>query len=413
MPDVAPVESVESSRPTSLKSLEGKNYADLPEEIEVRDKSLMTTFRNLSGRTKDTKIEWSGYITKDQLGGLSLGHIRPGEESKSSIVHIKDLSGLSRVLPDQREYSLGLDNYLRSEQSDDNPLVIFGKDLDSIDKTKLRPGIQIVPNQEFFALVHTHQGKDSFSPQDAYMLAEQGFRPDGRPEIPISIVVGPEEMYMMVIPKDGNVKNTGGVPSPAGFMEGLNLSQKMHGLSLEAKEKFIDDYIVNLCRERNFALYKGNLNEGVLRRMEVGISKKLKEMGYTQVQIRRLEFNPSIPDPDLQIAAIFSLNKEKGGEATLEEGQFIAQDFVSFMEEKTGSKIKITTGSSNRFFILTEDETKDLAEVRCNSTGIEIIFPRKSFHGDKEAQKTQENTIASLEEYYKQRLSDRLPLSEN
>lgn len=145
---------------------------------------------------------------------------------------------------------------------------------------------------------------------------------------------------MIVIPTDGNVKNKGLLDFPTGLKEALNLSNKMQGLSAEERDKLIDTYIVNLCRERKLGLYKGNLTEGVLRRMEGGIGKRLTEMGFSQTQIRRLQFNPNIPDPDLQISAILSLKKEVGNNTTLTEGQFVAQDFVNFMETRKRRKHK-------------------------------------------------------------------------
>src|SRR3989344_7807038 len=319
MADVVPTESVEFSRPLTLKAFEGKDHYNLPEEVEVGDKEVLNGFRDLSSRTKATKVEWSGYLTKDVLGGLNLGYIRQGDEAQAQVVSIRDLTGLNKVFPNQDEHARVLEDTIQSENwhSEQNPLLIFGKDHSLIDPARLPAGVKVIPDEEFAALVHTHTGEDSFSPQDAYMLAEQQFRPDGRPQIPISIVVGPEEMYMIVIPTDGNVKNKGLLDFPTGLKESLDLSDKMQGFSTEERDKLIDNYIVNLCRERKFGLYKGNLTEGVLRRMEGGIGKRLKETGFSQTQIRRMQFNPNIPDPDLQISAILSLKKEVGNNTTL------------------------------------------------------------------------------------------------
>ena len=54
MPDAVPIESVESSRPLTLKAFEEKDYYNLPEEVKIGDKGMMTTLRNLSSRTRDT-----------------------------------------------------------------------------------------------------------------------------------------------------------------------------------------------------------------------------------------------------------------------------------------------------------------------------------------------------------------------
>ncbi len=416
MADAVATESVEFSRPVTLKAFEGRDYYGLPEEVKIGDKGMMIGLRNLSSRTRDTQREWMGYITKDVLGNLSLGHIRAGSEHAAQAVNIRDLTGLNRVHPDQQEYTHALDQEFGSKSSGyskEMPLLIFGNGIGSIDPARLPAGVRVIPDEEFAALVHTHTGEDSFSPQDAYLLAEQQFRPDGRPQMPISIVVGPKEMYMMVIPTDGNVENKNPLYSLTGLTEGQNLAKKMQGLSTEEGDALIDNYIVKLCRERNFALYKGSLTDGVLKRTEAGIGKRLKEMGFSQVQIRRIQFNPNIPDPDLQISAVLSLKKEVEKSATLAEGQLVAQDFVNFMEEKAGGdkRVRIEPGSNSRLFILPkEGAPHTLAEVRIYPTGIEIMFSRSSFYKDPKAQKTQEEMMASLEEYYKERLSDRLPL---
>lgn len=269
MADVVAVESTESSRPTSLKSFENKDFGDLPQEVKIADKGLMTSFRNLSGRTKDTKREWSGYVTKDILGNVSLGHIKAGDEKSAQAVDIMDETGLGQIFdrPGEVEEAVGL--LVKSLQGRDknNPLVMFGQDLRSIDQSTLPPGIKVIPNEEFLALVHTHIGKDLHSPQDAFMVAEQPFRPDGRPQIPISVVIGPEDMYVMVTAKDSHIKNTGPFGSPTGVVAMLDLLAKISGLSNEETERTHDEYIQNLCQERKIGFYKGNLKDGILKRV--------------------------------------------------------------------------------------------------------------------------------------------------
>lgn len=269
MSDVVPVESAELSRPTSLKALEGRDFSSLPQEVEIKDKGLMIGLTNLSGRTRDTKREWSGYITKDIFGNLSLGYIEAGDEATTQTVEIEDLTGLGHIFTEPGEVSQAVELMIKAEEwrKEGRPLIMFGQDLSKIDPSKMHNGVKVIPNEEFFALVHTHRGKDMHSPQDAFMVAEQQFRPDGRAQIPISIVVGPEEMYVMVVAKDSNVKNKGKFEAPTGVLEMVNLSSKIAGRSLEEKDRILDEYIQNLCKERRIGFYKGSLKDGVLKRV--------------------------------------------------------------------------------------------------------------------------------------------------
>ena len=208
MSDVAPIESAELAIANSLKSLENKNFADLPKEVRIRDKGVMETLRLLSDRTKTTGIEWSAYITKDRLGILNPQFLRPGEEDEANSVEFRDTTGF-----EEEDYKIGFRTIVegekwREENSDMAPMTLFGRDLDLgyIDQSLLHKGVIVVPYTEFFALVHTHRGRDVHSPTDALMVAEQPFRPDGRPDMPISIVVGPEDFYTMkcILSKSNN-----------------------------------------------------------------------------------------------------------------------------------------------------------------------------------------------------------------
>lgn len=268
MSDVAPVESVELSRPTTLKALEGKGFSSLPQEVEIKDKGLMIGLRNLSERTRDTKREWSGYITKDMFGNLSLGYIKAGDEATAQAVEIEDLTGLGQIFTEPGEVSQTVELVIQAQEwrKGGNPLLMFGKDLSKINPSKIHSGVKVIPNEEFFALMHTHRGKDMHSPQDAFMVAEQQFRPDGRPQIPISIVVGPEDMYVIVAAKDSNIKNTSGGAS-TGVLENIKLSGKISEKSLEELYRMLDEYIQNLYQERRLGFYKGNLKDGILKRV--------------------------------------------------------------------------------------------------------------------------------------------------
>lgn len=269
MSDISPVEVVEVSRPRSLKALEGQNFSGLPKEVEIADKGMMIGLRNLSGRTRDTQREWSGYITKDILGNLTLGNIKAGDENNAQVVNILDETGLGQIFDRPGEVEQTVDLLVKSLQGRDktNPLIMFGQELRSIDQSKLPPGIKIIPNEEFFGLVHTHRGRDLHSPQDAFMVAEQPFRPDGRPQIPISIVIGPDDMYVMVVTKDSSIKNTGPFGAPTGALEIINLSAKIAGLSDEEKERILNEYVQNLCKERRIGFYRGSIKDGVLKRV--------------------------------------------------------------------------------------------------------------------------------------------------
>lgn len=267
MADVSSVESVELPVANSLKSLEGRTFNDLPQEVRIGDKGLMQTFRLLSERTKTTNTEWSGFITKDRLGNLSPGYLRPGDEDEAQTVEIRDLTGMEKdhypsliqVIADSEKW--------REGNPDVPPVTIFGRDLGEFDKSKIHKGVILVPQTEFFALMHTHRQKDPHSPTDAWMLAEQTLRADGRPEIPISIVIGPEDMYVIVTSTDGNVRNVGHYHLPEGVMESLKLGTKIMGLSTEESVEKINEYVQNFCRERKFGFYKGSLKDGSLKRL--------------------------------------------------------------------------------------------------------------------------------------------------
>lgn len=271
MSDIAPIESAELVKPNSLRSLEGRNYADLPGEVRIEDKGLMTTFRLLSERTKTTGTEWSGYITKDRLGNLNPIHIRSGDEDEAQKVEVRDLTGLRLIFTGEQEYKLALRATLEGEEwrEEAEKLIVLGRDLESIDQYRAHKGIEIIPHEEFFALLHSHRGRDVHSPQDFHMVANQPFRPDRRPEIPISIVVGPDQLHVLVLPKDGDVRETL-FASPTGILENMKLVRRQQGLSDEELVKEVLDYIQKSSKERRFGFYSGSLKDGVLKRVPPG-----------------------------------------------------------------------------------------------------------------------------------------------
>lgn len=420
MPDGATTESIDLPHPESLKAFEGNTYYGLPEEVNIGDKGLLVGLRDLRQRTKDSNTEWSGYMTKNALGNLGITHIKPGEEDQAAVVDVLDLTGLSRIISDKAERDQYINKVIDSESwrsgvKDSSPKVIFGRDLDPIPPERLNTGVEVMPNQEFAGLVHTHRGKDMHSPQDGSMVSEQQFRPDGRPQIPISIVVGPEDIYAIVVPTDANVQNTYGIPSPRGLRDAFKLMDDMRGLSKKDINQKLDEHIQNLCVNRRFGFYRGDLQDGILRRVEFGIGKKLREAGFSQAEITKLEFNTAIPDPDLQIAAILSMKKSPLHDTpTPDEARLLAQDFITFFQDRlpNGQRLKIEPSSNSRFWVIPENGTPlDLAEVRILSGSIDIIFHRSAFYGNQENQRAQEIMISGLDDYYTQRLSDRIPLA--
>lgn len=80
MADAVAVEAVERSRPYSLKALEGKTYSNLPEEVKIGDSGILEGLIRLKDLTRESDTEWSGFITKDLLGNLTLGHILKEEK---------------------------------------------------------------------------------------------------------------------------------------------------------------------------------------------------------------------------------------------------------------------------------------------------------------------------------------------
>lgn len=259
-------------------------------------------------------------------------------------------------------------------------------------------------------MTHSHRGEDSFSPQDVWMVAEQSQRPDRRPIIPISIVVGSEKFYILVCPKDSFVKDTPLIRrSLTGVMESFQLGDKLRSIDDEVeRNRIIDEYIQQVCMDKRLALYEGDLKEGIASRISWGIGKKLADGGLTDCKILRPEFNPNIPDPDLQIAAIMVL---EGANPNIDADSIalLVGDFISFMSNVPGCGELKKDGS----FIMKNNGTPaGLARVEILGGNIRITFPRTTFYGDMQLANTQKVMISNLEMYFNKRLSDRLTLSQ-
>lgn len=273
MSDIAPIESAEFAVPNSLRSIEGKSYSNLPGEVRIEDKGLMTTLRLLSERTKITGTEWSGYITKDKFGTLSTEYIRPGEEAESQSVEIEDTSVLFDM-PEyyQTDYDLVLrmieQERFRAEGGSAKKIFV-GRNLPQLPREALHDGVVIIPNREFFALVHTHPNGSPFSPGDLAMMIWQRHVGD-RPLMPMSIVVGPENFYVLAVPSDGQIEKVSGYGAEkAKFLAGsMKLDEEFNRFS-EGQDRFqaIGPYIKRIAKERKLGFYQGNLKDEVLRRV--------------------------------------------------------------------------------------------------------------------------------------------------
>lgn len=135
----------------------------------------------------------------------------------------------------------------------------------------LPPGVKVKPGTEFFALVHTHPKGETFSPGDLGMLIYQANRVDGRPKIPISIVIGNDDFYILVIPTDGKAELRRG---PVEDISRWNSTRKLNNefdkrTPVARRYEELLPFIREKARERNFGLYHGNLASGEAKRIDL------------------------------------------------------------------------------------------------------------------------------------------------
>lgn len=277
MSESAVVETQETSRPNSLLALENKSSDQLPQEIAIKDKGLMTSFRLLGNRTKTDRKEWSGYVLKDRAETLTLDFIAQGEEARSQQVFVEDLTGLFDQPGKLYEGDLHLlDLKLKNEDfriGKLRPKVILGRDLPEVSAEKLHLGVIVRPRTEFFGLSHTHPDGEAHSIGDLALSINQARRPDGRVSIPVSVVIGNDNLYVLVVPTDGvidEVQNSlfEGMSQLEGQMElekEFASFMKEHGFSDEYKA--LDPFLERVAQQRKFGFYKGNLKDGILKKV--------------------------------------------------------------------------------------------------------------------------------------------------
>lgn len=147
-------------------------------------------------------------------------------------------------------------------------------------------------------------------------------------------------------------------------------------------------------------------------------AKRLAELGFNSCSIRRLEFDPKIPDPDLQIEAILELSTTKPNKESIQEGaKLLAQDFALYSTVRfgNGEELVIEDASyknKDRWIIRPKEGTPHtLATVEGDSQGISLVFPRTSFYGDIGAQTKHRKMVDKLAEYHSERLEKTIPLA--
>lgn len=258
-------------RPESLTFLEGKTFNELPEELTIKDKDIMPTLRELANRTQIQGIEWSMYILKNILGGLETENIKPGEETQAEDPDFEDLTGLFE--DDDPYVSDTLREIIKSEKGRDanNVKFFLGRNLPDLSQDMLPPGVKVKPGTEFFALVHTHPKGETFSPGDLGMLIYQANRLDGRPKIPISIVIGKDDFYILVIPTDGQAElRRGPLEDISHWNSTRKLNEEFDRRTPDARRyEELLPFIREKARERNFGFYHGSLASGEAKRIDL------------------------------------------------------------------------------------------------------------------------------------------------
>jgi hypothetical protein len=237
----------------SLLSLEGKPYSQLPDKLLFSEPGLMTSLRLISNRTQDQKKEWMEYLVMHPNKAIEPIYLRPGEEYEAEQVLIQDFTGLYRV--DAMLDSLGNNGTHYTH--------IFGKEITPEMVPEELKG-KVYPGQEFYALVHGHTDELGHSPGDFSMVAEQQKRPDGRPLIPNSIVVGPKNIYLLTIPVDGKVDQTGNLfeQAFAGIMG--RFSNQEYAVNQGRDPVKLLQHISHQAKTRKIGFYTGSLATGEL-----------------------------------------------------------------------------------------------------------------------------------------------------
>lgn len=278
MAEISDVEIKEERISNSLLDLENKTFDELPQEIAVQDKGLMTSLRLMVNRTKAGRKEWSGYITKDRASNLTLDVIQEGiSESQSQQVIIKDFTGFfnenDKMYQTDRDVLLPAEMKQHEFRVGSRPIILFGRGLPNLPKEKLHPGVVMKPKTEFFGLAHTHPDGEAHSIGDLAMAIVQTRRPDGRVTTPVSIVVGRDNFYVLVVPIDGQIEQRSDDLRDNIIEEVKNreLEKQFEGFMRERGYADIyqaqDPFIELVLKERKFGFYKGSTRDGVLKRV--------------------------------------------------------------------------------------------------------------------------------------------------
>lgn len=103
-------------------------------------------------------------------------------------------------------------------------------------------------------------------------MTYQARRMDGRVKVPVSVVVGQGNLYLLAIPTDGQITELS-ISSEVAAQLGKQIEMEREFGMFMGEHGFTDIYQANesylemIAKQRKFGFYKGNLTDGVLKRV--------------------------------------------------------------------------------------------------------------------------------------------------